>query len=143
MKTRKRAAIAAAGAALALGASITVTGVSPLAQAQNAQPTVASSASGPFRIHSYADGGNKQTPIMWSNHSAQICYNAWGSHLKDGYNLYLHASSGIKWKSPNYYGPKHKTCSPWKYFRGNFTGMVLARPGGGASVYADVWLYYS
>ncbi|MDF3288169.1 MULTISPECIES: hypothetical protein [Streptomyces] len=96
-------------------------------------------ASGPFRVHSYS-GDVGATPAMWSGSSAQICFNIWGNHLRDGYFVILASDSGAQWTA-HYYGPKNKTCSPWRHFRGSFRARIL--PHADASVDADVWLYYN
>ncbi|MFJ9846922.1 hypothetical protein ACIRYZ_42120 [Kitasatospora sp. NPDC101155] len=95
--------------------------------------------SGPFRVHSYS-GTVGATPSAWAGSSAQICFNIWGNHLSDGYYVLFVSDSGTQWTA-HYYGPKNKTCSPWKYFGGNFRARIL--PHGNASVYADIWLYYN
>ncbi|MFI9365163.1 hypothetical protein ACIG5E_29545 [Kitasatospora sp. NPDC053057] len=125
----------AALAAAALSTAVLSLAVAP-ASAAVARP---GNASGPFRVHSYS-GTVGATPGEWAGSSAQICFDVRGSHLGDGYYVLFVSDSGIQWKA-HYYGPKNKTCSPWKYFGGNFRARIL--PHGNADVYADIWLYYN
>lgn len=114
----------------------------PIPLSKSRSTSKAAGASGPHQIFvTNPDVGN-HTPSKNASASAQICYNAGNDNAAYGYRLYLNRPSAYAWASPTYYGPKSGTCSPWKYFAGNFAGLLqeFTSP---RYVWADVWLYWN
>ncbi|MGI5330315.1 hypothetical protein [Actinomadura nitritigenes] len=131
-------AVMLAGELVALTGGQAIAAPAPAAPAAGAVMAKAGGRAGPFRLHAGPNSG-RLTPHIHANSSAQICFNIWGSNLRKGYYVGLN-QPGKNWKV-KYYGPKHKTCSPWRHFKGDFVGMILSTKG--AKVSADIWMYWN
>ena len=96
-------------------------------------------------IHSYKNpyGSSWSTAI----HHAQLCFNVSGANLKRGYTIALWENAAPKprrlW-SAQYWGDKHKTCSPWIAVSGQVYAGMFSKSGfftGPASADGQVWVY--
>ncbi|REK85851.1 hypothetical protein DY245_35760 [Streptomyces inhibens] len=86
--------------------------------------------------------GSAKQSSSWSNAhgSTRLCFNASGSRLNKGFTVKLQENSvprqTVLWHA-TYWGPKHKTCSPWIHV----TGQVYAAVYGKAHADVQVWVY--
>ncbi|MFJ5534154.1 hypothetical protein [Streptomyces sp. NPDC093261] len=149
-KTHRRVAALAVSTTLAVagwsaGATGTATADSSSRDAAQS-PADVLAGRGPTRIHTNGHNG-EQTKYVLVKHSAQICYNIWGTNLRKGYTIAMWAYVGAPnpdqqiW-SRTYYGPKNKTCSPWVHVKG-FPVAAAIYSSDGAKATADVWQYWN
>jgi hypothetical protein len=135
MTVRTSMAVAALGVALAGG--IVVASAVPAAQARSVKG---------MRIYNYKKP--YRTPMVQSYGKVQMCFNAKGDHLYQGYRLVLEQRVGgvlARWKtlwSARYWGPKHKTCTPWKSAgHDKVDGWIAPINSPQSHVVAQVWIY--
>ncbi|WP_433469441.1 hypothetical protein [Spirillospora sp. CA-128828] len=100
-------------------------------------------SSGPWYIDGGAKWPGRATPsIRVKNAHVRICYNFWGSGTRKGFTIRLdrrgtHGVTKTIW-SKKYWGPKNKTCSPWK---AKNSGSVQAIMSVRKKAYGQVWFY--
>lgn len=144
---RSMTVVSAVAAVLAGGAALSA------ADAETARPAAAASApsaaakggaSGPWRLNGGAKWPGRATgDVRVKNAHVRICFNFWGSGTKKGFSIYLvrtgaHGYQKTIW-SKKYWGPKNKTCSPWK---AKNTGYMQAYMSVRSKAYGDVWIYW-
>jgi hypothetical protein len=129
----RTAIVAAAVAAILIG------GAGP------ASPAAQAAVRG-MRIYNYKKPF--RTPKVQSYGKVRMCFNATGDHLYQGYRLVLEQRIGgvlPHWKrlwDTNYWGPKHKTCTPWKSAGHDKVDAWIAPVNDPQShAVAQVWIY--
>jgi hypothetical protein len=125
--------------AAAVAAVVLATGAGP------ASPAAQAAVNG-VRIYNYKKPF--RTPKVRSYGKVRMCFNARGDHLYQGYRLVLEQRVGgllarykTLWAS-KYWGPKHKTCTPWKSAGHDKVDAWIAPVNDPQShAVAQVWIY--
>ncbi|MEV7127609.1 hypothetical protein [Streptomyces sp. NPDC093260] len=134
------AVVGAITAALVAGSgAITTTSAAP------ETPVTAAAISGKW-IYTYKSPS--ATERVQSYGKVQLCFNVKGDHLYQGYKLSLWQRIGgvgarnkQLWHK-NYWGPKHRTCTPWKSAGYDMVwAEIVPVKYPRANAAAQVWLY--
>lgn len=99
---------------------------------------------GPYYINGGKSTAGRSTPELGvRNAHVRICFNFWGLGTRKGFRVWLvrtgvHGLKTILWGA-SYWGPKNKTCSPWK---AKNSGTVWAAMSARRNAYGEIWFHW-